>query len=469
MNQNSRTRYWFWGGITGLVLVSVVVVLVLVNQNKPRADESPFVSEHEPSSIAPSLPNPVSEPLVQTVQEDTPLPAMDFPPGSIEEACGLNAFPSYWSEISNPKGSSELPSSIREKMTTLESEECRLALENHLNPINPFLWGATYENPQFNFVVLDSPLTFERIFADPLGDFLRVQDKLFRSECLLKDNESNWDLEETCHAEALMNYALVNRFCFNGGIWKRSKTIYYEDDIPTPNQDRFMWKQLLENDWVRKRCEELDSTLELTEHHHELTELILKQGDYYTLDSSEHAEMVDMLGPRSVVSRYLIPTLIEMAARLGDEAAGLTQPFTKVHSHQYVEEGYKVGRFSDLLSSDSWKIFALKKEPSADRFLRAFTMLALLDARRPDPRDEIEFDWKFVARHLCTPPFVPNYADWRRGYVGNTFTPEDEIDVSDYSCKEIVHEIRQREFTIVPVLTALDKFEQVALELDVYD
>ena len=147
---------------------------------------------------------------------------------------------------------------------SLESAECWSALEQHINAINPYLWGATHENRQFAFVVLKEPLTFERIFTDPTGDFNRVQDALSRPECLLETGEKNWELKESCHADAFLNYALINRFCFDSGVRDRAQTLYWESDNPTPEQDRFMWKQRLENYWVEEKCEELDSMLELT-------------------------------------------------------------------------------------------------------------------------------------------------------------------------------------------------------------
>ena len=180
--------------------------------------------------------------------------------------------------------------------------------------------------------MIDPPLTFERNFADPLGDLAWIQDALSRPERLLIGDQTNWELKETCHADAFMNFALVNRFCSNGGIGQRSKAIYGESDNPTLEQDRFMWRQLLEYDWVRMKCDELDSTLELrwqeSEHHPELTELILKQGDYYEADQPE--VLIYKLGARVCVASYhLITTLIEMVARLGDDPVGLTQPFTR--------------------------------------------------------------------------------------------------------------------------------------------
>ncbi|MXZ56512.1 MAG: hypothetical protein F4227_00890 [Gammaproteobacteria bacterium] len=53
-------------------------------------------------------------------------------------------------------------------------------MDNHINDINPYLWGAGDKKGSFAFIVLENPLTFGRLFADPEGDFTRVQDALDR-------------------------------------------------------------------------------------------------------------------------------------------------------------------------------------------------------------------------------------------------------------------------------------------------
>ncbi len=407
------------------------------------------------------MPQVVSEPLVQTVQEETPLPALDFPPGSVEEACGFNELPTYW--VGDPSLTSLSNPSYGHSIEILESNgACRAALEAHINGINPYLWSKGAKHFPFAFVVLDEPLTFGRIFADPNGDLIRVQDALSNPECLLKGDETNWELKETCHADAFLNYALLNRFCFDEGYWNQNRTLHWPEDNPTPEQDRFMWKQSLERHWVIMQCETLSPTLELTsEQNPILYELVM------SLAPSDP-------NSRSKDSREL---LIELAARLGDNAAGLTQSTTVPYSHSYKENGSQYGRLSWLLKSDQWGEFIYKDPPSVDRFIQVFRMLALASARRPDPRDEFQFDWKMVAQHLCARPY---YSSWDKSWHDATLEDlksderyADDLvafrEEHDRSCKEVVHEIRQREFTIAPVVTALDKFEQVALKLDVYE
>ena len=103
-------------------------------------------------------------------------------------------------------------------------------------------------------------------------------------------------------------------------------------------------------------------------------------------------------------------------------------------------------------------------------------MLAMASARRPDPRDEVELDWEWVAQHLCTPPyhdyeeFIRTKERWAKSPLAIERELASSIDINPpKSCREVIHELRQSDLNIAPVLRALDKFEQVALELEVYE
>ncbi|MXZ55770.1 MAG: hypothetical protein F4227_09870 [Gammaproteobacteria bacterium] len=149
--------------------------------------------------------SPTIEPAETVVDPPPDQSRLDFPPGSVEEACGLLEFPLYWDAI-------EAGTSSQLMSKALDSVECQIALENHVKTIHPYLWANAddYQNRAATFILVDEPLTFERIFADPAGDLLRVEGALSRPECLLKGDESNWELKEICHAGSFLNYALVN-------------------------------------------------------------------------------------------------------------------------------------------------------------------------------------------------------------------------------------------------------------------
>ncbi len=117
-------------------------------------------------------------------------------------------------------------------------------------------------------------------------------------------------------------------------------------------------------------------------------------------------------------------------------------------------------------------------------------MLAIAESRKPDPRKVFKFDWNRVVQHMCTPPASDMPFEQIRSNgshvvfdnplelleLGPEKLMELELDPEDIegifepkTCKEVVHEIRQRGIKFTPLLQALDKFEQVALELEVYE
>ena len=444
------------GGIALVVVAGAIVVIVLL-QPQPENTATPDIAvpENDASNAVVSDSVPTVE-IVEPVKELSELPELDFVSGSVEEACGLNEYvPYHYDHTDNPASYPKSPYGADGNLSALDVNECDTALETHVSSINPYLWGESigsmsYDLLAFAFVKLENPLTFGRIFADPVGDLERVREALSRPECLLQTGESNRELRESCHADALMNYALLNRFCYDGGsyenngVFNREMTIYWEKDNPTPEQDRAMWKQALEGHWVRDKCEALDPVLELTKHQPELFELIKSFGD----PEEDREWRLFELSQRH---------LIELAARLGDDAAGLTMDG---------EEGYKYGRFADLLDPSSWEYIASNRELNASRFEHALNLLTYFGARRPDPRDEIEFDWEAIVQHICTRVYVvqPEFRERVRKEEGVR-----AAEAKTTSCQEFIHTLRQRDIKFRPLLQTLDKFEQVALELDVYE
>ena len=452
VSQSVHAPRWLWIAGIGLALTVVAVVCVLLIPHNQASLDSTALETGEPIAVVPSS-SPTIEPAVAVVDTLSQRPRLDFAPGSVEEACGFNELPTY--------SFSDFYDTIREKTSVhakvLESDECRAALEAQMSASNPqhfLVSGLPYSFSLAELVVLEKPLTFERIFADPSGDLLRVQDALSRPECLLTGDETNWELKEICHADALLNYAFVNLFCFGEGIENRIRPVDRGKDYSNPYREppsskeaRILWKQDLEDSWVIAKCEALDPTLDFTaEHHPELHALVMPWRN----------------GPENLFSKGAVTQLVELAARLGDEAAGLSQTdFSLDHiGDNFRGEGYKFGRINNLVGNGEWN-WVFKEESSADRFLEAFHALARLDSPKTDPRDEFDFDWELVARHLCEPP----YFEFQPYSSGPTLVEN----VEHSSCKEVVHEIRQKGITFPPLLKMLDKFEQIALELDVYE
>ena len=217
------------------------------------------------TAVTNSQPPPLSIP---------PLPPVDYPLGTIGEACDVNEYPPRigFFDLDNETILSLENSpftSTGDYLKSFQKEKCRTALERHINQTNPYLWGrednthGVYSAPAL--ITMDNPLTFERIFTDPAGDFARVQEALARPECQLNPNtKSNWQLNESCHADAIHNYALIMRVCFGDGIYNRPNQWYFKEDNPTPEQDRSMWIGTLQDFWVRAiKCASLDRNLDL--------------------------------------------------------------------------------------------------------------------------------------------------------------------------------------------------------------
>ncbi|MDE0644820.1 MAG: hypothetical protein OXH84_01085 [Gammaproteobacteria bacterium] len=421
---------WLGAGGLGLLALGVGVFLWL---GTPRTIP-PELPDIPPTNLSTS---PVPTPAA-TVSRSPPtelvvprLDPVDYPPGSVGHACEVNEFPpraGYW--FLEPE--QRLRRGEKNPLLALRNEECKSALERHIYATNPYRWLDAKNNRQFAFIVTDNPLTFERLFTDPVGDLLRVQEALARPECHPGDDpKSNWKLNETCHADALLNYALITRFCYNEGVSNRTRKMYWEENNPTPAQDRQMWIQDLEDDWVKEKCESLDPTLNLLSEVH--TKLRAQLRALYP-----DSPMLDLEG-----------ILIELAARLGDDAAALTRPVI-TSDRIYLGEGYKYGPlaewFTDLFIPA--QLFT-KHPPSVDR-LRELVLLFAENIGASGGK-LIKFDHEALVQHLCTPP-----------YKGKT-------DTDPASCRTVVNELRLQVANNPIMLEVIATFEDVAKRLDVYE
>lgn len=459
MFHNRRNR-WFWIGGLGLVAGTVLLLLWSLSHRQALEVTSILEASSQDGELSSrAVIEPVTAEPILATRTGAPLPPINFPQGSIQDACGLNEFPA-WNDHFEAEDTviaswANNPFNKEGNWIALESPTCTEALEAYISGVNPFLWGhaESIRNGAFAFIVLENPLTFGRVFADPGGDFKRVQDALSRPECLLQNTDSNWELKDSCHAEALMNYAILHRFCFDEGVHRRTQKTYWEEDDPTPAQDRFMWKEDLEDAWVRRKCEEIDPTLEFTSEMYPELHKFVKP-----LNQSTSGALVPILFANLKHStsnaRNTSEILIELAARLGEESAGLTKPFIKLYSHQYMEQGYQFGRFRGLLSSSPWRELQSKKEPSATRLLHTMYLLIGFE------RTQIEFDWEWLASHLCTPPYES---------LSPLGTETEEKRAEPKSCRVVVDELYARDDLPNFTLNLIDQFAQSATELGVYD
>ncbi|MXW07465.1 MAG: hypothetical protein F4X56_00540 [Gammaproteobacteria bacterium] len=436
-----RLHLWYWAGGIALALVMVSLALLYFSRANTGVDTP---SESTDSNSDLELQRYVS----QAIEVESPnmipqpfdAPNLESSVVSLEDACGFDQFVPFHAAVLNDDF--HWPHSLWDANDELasfftESEECRTALDNHITDINPYLWGAGDNKGSFAFIELEKPLTFGRIFTDPEGDFSRVQDALDRPECILQHNsESNWALNESCHSDSIMNYALINRYCFHNGVSQRPLTHYWDSANFTLEQDRFMWKQALEGEWIEKKCAELPPDLQLsTKLNPDLIKLLVSIDNPMRLKGT-------------------VATLIELAARLGDEAAGLTQGyFIPSSSIVYLEHGSGFGRFKGIFSSRSWKELQFKKAPSVERFLQTFQLLA--DIRQT----QTELNWDLLVQHLCKPPYDESNL---------TLHESEDQEQSDEShiCRTVINELYVEELISGPMLEIVDQFERTAMELE---
>ena len=451
MKTTSRLPRWLWGCVVGIGLVAVSIALFYLlkpnNNVAPPSDEALFGDETTPEDSV--LQSSSAEP--QDVVKMDSTPTLMFSNGSIEEACGIHEFPSYWDDSED----SDHEDILRRAFT---SEECRKALDIHVGAKNPYLWGRSdVYLRQFAFIEIENPLTFDRIFADPSGDFARVQFALSRFECLLeKGTATNYELKESCNSDALLNYALLNRYCYDGGHSTRNREYYSER--PTPKQSRLRWKQDLEAVWVRTKCKEFDSDLKLTEDlYPDLTKLLSSLANSNSLGVQllkiERNRLPEIPFSEILPRRFLIATLIEMAARLGDEAAALTD------DGPLGEQGVQLGRFQELDSNPKWRELRWKKEPNQERLLQTFKFLTTMAGK------DIEFNWEWLVRHLCEPPF-PYYELDRQTRLG---VSKEEYDSSEpKSCRAVINDMYTDGDLSDSVLKVIEQFERTAMDHDLY-
>ena len=486
MSPDRKTATWFCTG--GLTLLGIVVFFLFFNASRSDSEETSEVplAKDIIAAASPGIENSSVQQAVVDRQEltvdDLPkLPPLDYPPGSVGEACGVNDFPNreysvalrkwyeswdgpppsieigenmsvseilMWFGRFNPNGRNYAyhywnPVEQEIVQTALKKEQCRAALEQQVKQINPYLWGR-YNDESFydravSFVVTDNPMTFERIFTDPKSDLARVQEALARPECQLGEKgQSNWNLNRTCHADAFHNTALVMWFCYNEGIGSSKRADWGERTLAgaipssgSPEETQLkhiIWTDALEHRWVKEKCESLDlSTNPQSPVFAELRKLLAP-----LVNDTEQTE------------RYANEELLLMAARLGDDVAGLTHL------------GYSEGRFADWFKPTWWNDpkslnLLYKYPPSVDRFRRLLTLFAEKTTKEGKP---VVVDQEALVQHLCTPPY---------------HNREEDIVTEPPSCREIVAELRQELHDNQTFLRYIDTFEDVAMHLDVYE
>ena len=468
MKAHSRIIAWLSGCICLILLTSGVFFwyndhssisaeLTAVT-TPPNLDSIPTATA-ENAAVTNPLSHPLSGPApainlqhAAAAIPPPPLAPVAYPVGSIGEACEVNKYPPYHLyfdlDLETRRNLENSPFDYSDGVFKQNKNmKCLTAVETYMNTINPNLWSRGSDTQGRHsghaLVAIDNPLTFARIFADPAGDFAKVQEALARPECQLGEGtKSNWQLKETCHAEAIHNYALIKRFCGAGLFisFIRPSQNYSQDVNLTPEEDRGKWIESLQRAWVLDKCKSLKLQLR-------------GSGSLETQIQALH--VIDEKDNRRKPT--LVGTLIDLAARLGDEAAALTYP---IDHGQYLtpfdEEGYKYGPLAEWFSTDltdPTNLFS-KLAPSVDR-LRQFVSLFGKNIKAKGKL--IKINHAALVQHLCSPPY---------------YTPpskDTEAIPEPPSCRTVANELRQEFHSDKSMLKTIATFEEIAMRLDVYE
>lgn len=316
--------------------------------------------------------------------------------------------------------------SVRDYLKTLDiSQECGSALDNYFVSKNPF--------DNYSLVLLNERFTYGRIFADPKRNLDLVVDALSRPECVFRDKTvAKWGLKDSCNAEAFAEYAAFYKVCFASPTPYRFLRTTLADYVELSGVPRnFMnaiWKLYLEKRWVRQRCQEFDSSLQLGKefyqaHHEQLLSIVSAPDRVYIFGGYE----------KTTEEVLLYTALLSLGARLGSEAASL----------QYNPD-------SDSLLQD----FFYEKQPWREAYdafsierRQGYEMLRALDLVVSLEDSEIQFDWERLVEHLCV-----------------------RFKSSKGNCQTMITHYRDKfDQTEDRKLQILDKFERIAIERNAYN
>ena len=323
---------------------------------------------------------------------------------------------------------------------TLEefSTECQSALDDHFAEL-PLELSAT------SWIIQPNRLTYGRVFEDPIGDRKRVIEALQRKDCQLKDGEgARWGLKETCHADAFANFSVFLWTCSKSrNLQRLHNAIVDPSSIAHPASDPVLYKRkmqsrivkLLEARWFRGQCDKYEvSEIRIDEH---------RDQESYDILRSTAKRLGDVWDQSSTVPEVFV--LKSLAARFGDESAAVL----------YGSTGDRKG--------DSWRkhIQAVWPWKSMLEEIRGNTMLAVIDGPPTTSRrlhlgilvavslqeSGLEFDWNRLVRKVCT-----------------------RKNPTQATCQLAIEELNlSLEWDQEIELEALDMFESVSIELDLYD
>ena len=286
---------------------------------------------------------------------------------------------------------------------------------------------------RMEWINFNSPLTYRRIFSDPVQDRERVVEALSNPNCNLTDEDDiRWDFYDECHADAFVNLFHFTRKCLDPNSydnlysqwfsierrWIKENTLEDERDQRT----RQLWEKVLETHWVVKECERFN-----------VEEILIDpKRDQDILNKLRSAGKVLQVNDQISLDYEIRQSLQALAARFGDEWAVVTH---------HGSAAWRVFRAEQLPWIQTNQVL-FRRDATRESKLLAGVQIALELAE-----SELEFDWDFLVTHICT----------------------DQKHTDATSCQTAINELyysldslEQDKFQI------LSQIERVALELGVY-
>lgn len=418
-------RYVLWVGI-GLVSALIVLALVLFGRGfntktAPDLNESQL-PQTELQTVAEKATRTQDEPEEVNVEEIGLADSSRDIPDDVWELCGRDAWPKDYENGRSVIENFEL------------SDECQIALEQHILKSNPLVFVFD----RFSLILQDNPMTYEKVFSDPAGDLEKIMDALSRPECVLEDSVvANWDLKDSCHAEAFTNYAAFYQALYRSPTSRTLLTIRNPEVFETtPKLLTESWESYFTLRTLEQiiRRQKYGASLELNAKNYpsqfqqiisfgESRERVLRRGSKYKDEDDAF---------------ILYRTLLFLGGRLGDVDATfrLSSHFDEKLAAYYIERQPWL---------ENWDEPYLNTIPSESQLLKALNIIdSVADT-------DVKLDWAGLVKRVCKP-------DLDQG-------------VSSYpSCQTLISDLLKKlDPTEDRKIQALDQFERKAIELSVYN
>ena len=418
-------RYVLWVG-AGVVSVLIVLALFLFSRglnttSAPDLNESQL-PQAEVQTVVEDATGIQDAPEEDIVEElETSVSSYDIP-DDVWEICGRDAWPKDYENGRREIENFEL------------TEECQIALEEHILKSNPLVFSSD----EFSFILQENPMTYERVFSDPAGDLEKILDALSRPECLLEDGVvANWELKDSCLAEAFTNYATFYLVHYQSPPSESSLTVKYPEVF-----EKVPW--LLNEHWesyfIMRTLEQIigkqkyDASLEFSARNYpsqfqqiisfgESRQRFLRRGNAYKDEDD---------------ANILFQTLLHLGARLGDVDATfrLTSHFDEKLAAYFIERQPWL---------ENWDEPDRNRIPSESQLLKAINVIdAVADI-------DVKLDWEGLVKRICKP-------DLKQGVFAYP------------SCHTLISDLLEKiDPTEDRKIIALDKFKRKAIELGLYN